>query len=363
MKESGNIKSRLYSLLIGLTIILLIFGLISVYSTSFAISLEETKIYTNQYLRKQTMWIIIGLVVSSIILFSDYIVSNFKKSQRDEILRVIIMGIYITILLLLLAVFFKGVEINGAKRWIRLLGINIQPSEFAKIAMILMASYILNKKEPSFLKWAGATFLIIILVYPSGTTNAIHLSAISFIILISSNINSLYIILSFFGGLVVTTGFILMSENRLARLFTYTTAYQPLQSLEAIRRGGLFGNGYGNGLQKYFYLPEIHTDYIFAGMAEEIGFVGIIIFMIIFILFIITIFSISYYSSTNFARLVSMGIGAMFANQFLEHIRINLVLGPSTGVPLPFISYGGSSMLTSLIAVSILIIIIRRMEE
>lgn len=355
-------------LLLILTIALVGFGVVMVYSASFTISYWE---YSDKWFitSKQIIYAIIGLVLMFIAMNLSV---NFYK-------KIFLLALLFSLTLLIL-VFVPnvGMVINDARSWIgvTLAGrtLSIQPVEFAKIGLLLYLAVLLAKKGAKVEDFKNGLLppLIIILIFfglifvqPDFGSAMILLLAAG-ILLVAAGARWLHIIgLALAGGLSLI-GYILVTgkTDRFTSFLDpwadpYNEGYHLIQSLIAFGNGGLFGAGFGKSIQKFFYLPYPHSDFIFAVIGEELGFIGIAVFLLVFILFIWRILIIARRTTDPFGSLFATSIAALFAVQ--AFINIGGVTGaiPITGVTLPFISAGGSSLITSMVAVGIILSISR----
>ena len=361
-----------YSILI-ITILLLCIGLIMLLSASAPTSLSETGDNSYQYVTKQAIVAAIGLVMMIALSKIDY-----------RIFRKLKWIIYIGCIALLIAVGFVGIGDNGAKRWINIFGFSFQPSEFAKVGFILFyASLLSDMKEKNKIKKIVPGFLFpLIFLLPIIYSIFIlqnHFSAT--LIIIAITVVQMFVAGSllryFLGagaiGAMGLAGYLIKKaaspegDFRMGRIQTWLnieadltgTGWQINQSLYAIGSGGLFGVGLGNSKQKYLYLPEPHNDFIFAVLAEELGFFGCVIVILLFALFVWRGIVIAMKAQDNFGTLIAIGLTTMIGLQALINIAVVTNTIPVTGMPLPFFSYGGSAMLADLIAVGILLSVSR----
>lgn len=335
---------------------LLAFGLLMVYSASSVEALSETGSAT-YYLERQAFFVAVGLIA---ILALANIPLDLFRSQA-------MWGIWFAMMLLLGAVLLFGQNAGGATRWISLPLIGqLQPSEFAKPVIILIVAKIMHEyyEEQSIETHMLIRHLAVCLAIPAAAL-MLQPDTGTLIIIIASVFAMCY----FAGfsyrlliGLVACAGivvliFVLSSPYRMARIFTasdpwddpYGSGYQATRAIMAFASGGLFGRGIGNSTMKYSYLPEAHNDYILAIIGEELGFVGMIIFFAVFALFIYAGFKIASQSPSVQGRLIAYGCTFTILAQFLVNVLGILGVTPMTGKPLPFISYGGSSMISMLI--------------
>lgn len=313
------------------------------------------------YLKEQFFWSIIGFAALG--FFSFF---NYKK-----LYNIALPFLLLTIVLLIL-VFVPGFGINvmGAKRWIDFKFFVLQPSELAKLALaIYFAAWFSNKEEKrfvAFLLLLGLIVFLVILQPDMGTM--IIILAEGLIVYFLSGANMFYFV--FLAPVLGILGLILVkiAPYRAQRLTTFlnfnqspqTYSYQVKQILIALGSGGVTGVGLGNSLQKYAYLPENTTDSIFAIIGEELGFLGAAFIIILFIFLIMIGFYIAMNTKDNFGRLLAGGITAYLGFQIFINLAAQTALLPLTGIPLPFISYGGSALVINLASIGILINIARQ---
>lgn len=362
-----------YSILV-ITLLLLSMGLIMLLSASAPTSFAEND-NSYSYVLKQGGVALLGLGFLIALSTIDYRI--YKKLK---------WLIYFLCLGLLILVGLFGVGENGARRWINI-GFSFQPSEFAKVGLIIFfAAFLSDMKETNRIKKVFPGFLVPMFFF--GLIAAVlfflqnHLSAaiiIGMITLIQMFVAGSAIvsdkrwlipiitIVIFGAGCIINMALAPADENtnfRFTRIRTWLKleeadltgeAWQITQSLYAIGSGGVFGLGLGNSRQKYLYLPEPQNDFIFAVLAEELGFLGAIFVIILFVLFIWRGIIIALKSEDTFGTLIAMGITTMIGLQALINIAVVTNTMPVTGMPLPFFSYGGSAMLADLMAVGILL--------
>lgn len=357
--------------LLALVLIMLAAGIIMVMSASAPTSLAKTG---NSYKYVKTQAFSAGLGIIAMLVISNIDYKIYKKFDRL---------IYIVVLILLASVALVGAEEGGAKRWIDLGFISFQPSEIAKIALIIFYASLLTKnKEKNEEMWGGffypIMFLLPVIAILIGIQN--HLSATLLIVMIASIMmlmagSRLRYFLTFGTAAAATGGiglFLLAKITgkgafRIARIVSFLDpfadklgdGYQVVQSLYAIGSGGLFGVGLGNSTQKYAYIPEAHNDFIFSIIAEELGFLGCTFVIVLFALFIWRGIIIAMKAPDMFGSLIAVGITSMVGLQAIINIAVVTSSMPNTGMPLPFFSYGGTSLLILLASVGVLLNISR----
>ena len=348
-----NQKQKIDKKLFLATILLVIIGLIAVLDASAPQSLN---VFGDKFhlFKNQLVWSFVGFVS---LLISSKI--NYKFWQK------LATPLFFFVLVSLVLVLIPGIgaKFLGARRWISIGPVFFQPSEFAKFGLILYLAKFMSKKEASilyFLPLIMVSFLIM-LEPDLGTTMIIVLSGA--IQIFASQINLLH-----FGGLGIlgflgVLGLIYISPYRRDRLLTCLEqssdplgkSYHIRQILLGLGSGGLFGVGLGASRQKFLFLPEASTDSIFAVIAEEVGFIGAFFLIILLGFFVVRALRISKYAPDNFSRFLALGIGSWIGIQVILNIASMTALVPLTGIPLPFISYGGSSLIMIMFATGILL--------
>jgi len=274
-------------------------------------------------------------------------------------------------LLLLLAVLLFGTTIFGATRWIDLLGFQFQPSELMKLLAVIFSAYVLSiasgqETSPGLIAGLlGAVGLAtgLILKQPDLGTAAILL-AVLFLMLIAARLPKSYWFL--FAGLAALGApmlYLNLKGYQLERLETFLrptadplgAGYNVLQSIIAVGNGGLFGAGLGQGTQSQLdFLPVVHTDFIFAGIAESVGFIGSMVLIVMLVVLLLRAVQIALGARDRFGMLLSFGISGLWFIQIVVNIGMNLGLAPVTGIPLPFISYGGTALIVNLAALGLI---------
>lgn len=268
---------------------------------------------------------------------------------------------------LLIITWLIGFESRGSMRWISLGPVNIQPSEFAKPVMILTLAWFWSKNYASWLSilksvlWMFPIFIMIFLQPDLGTSLTILF--IWFGMLLASNISWKKLLLLFLVGMMIlpTTWFFLHDYQR-ERLISFASpqndpqgiGFHVIQSTIAVGSGGLFGRGLGRGTQSRLqFLPEFRTDFIFAFIAEELGFVGALIILILYALILLMVFRILIRTRDRFGELICIGVLSMFFVQIFINVGMNVGLLPITGITLPLLSYGGSSLVSTLVCLGL----------
>ena len=279
------------------------------------------------------------------------------------------MGCFIFLILVLIPGI--GSVRNGSRSWFGIGGFGIQPSEFAKLSMIIFTSkyLVFHEKEIHDIKQGVLPILFLlflvfglIMLQPDFGTGVIIVVSIIVLLFISGVSMSFFVKIGVF-GLIGVSFLIILAPYRMKRIVSFLnpwsdplgSGFQIIQSLYAIGPGGLLGLGFGHSIQKHFYLPEPQTDFIFSIISEEFGFLGILIVSCLFLLIIYRGFRISIHCEDSFGKYLSFGITFQFAFQTLLNLMVVVGLVPVTGVTLPFLSYGGSSLLISMLSMGILL--------
>lgn len=339
------------SLLI-VTLVLVVFGLIMVYNASVFSAFRDfgDKYY---FLRNQSMWAFTGLIALLVISQIDY---HFWQ-------RLAIPAIVGAIILLISVFSSLGVTAYGAQRWLSLGPFSLQPAEITKMAYILYLAAWLNKKVRAlpFILVTGIILGIVLLQRDLGTASIIGLTGMTIYFAAEAPLLQFLAL----GGVGFGAGLILIitSPYRRARLMTFLgqsddslgQSYHINQVLIALGSGGLFGVGLGQSRQKYGYLPEVTTDSIFAVVANELGFVGSTVLILAFLFLIYRGIRIAKGAPDRFGFLLAVGITSWLGFQILINISAMVALLPLTGVPLPLISYGGSSLVMVMSAIGLLL--------
>lgn len=342
------------------TVLLAAIGIFVLYETSTYTALLNLK-DKYYFVKNQTIWVILGIIVSLIISKI-----NYKK------LYILALPLLLVTIVLLFVVFIPGagLELKGAHRWINLGFIVFQPSELLKITLTLyLAAWLSNKEKgrlPAFLILLLACVFLVVLEPDLGTAFIIGATSVIVYFLSGSSFRDIALIGIF--AVVALFLFINLEPYRIARFSAFqnfdpnnlsTTSYHVKQMLIALGSGGISGVGFGNSIQKYLYLPESTTDSIFSIFAEEAGFIGSIILLGIYFIQLLLGFIIATRVTDKFGKLLAAGIIIFIGIQAIINLGSQVVLVPLAGIPLPFISYGGSSMLINFASIGLLLNISR----
>ncbi len=348
----------------GAVVTLLAFGLVMLASASRVRALDR---YGDAffYVRRQAIWMALGAMVAFVAAHVDY---RLYKKWAGYILALAVLG--------LILVFVPGIGVRrgGSYRWITLFGLQFQPSEFAKLAVVIvLAAWYANRprRVTKFLQGVAAPVCMIGLVAgllflePDYGTMAL-VCAIGVGIMFVSGVRLIYLSSFSLLGIGLFLLAVLQNPRRLRRVFALFSpehypdaAYQLLQSMDAFSLGGLWGIGLGESIQKHYYLPEAHTDFIFAIIGEELGFLATGAIVLLFLVIFLCSLRIGARASDRFGSLLSIGLAMILVVQAAFNIAVVTGCAPTKGITLPFISYGGSSLVISMTLIGILINIAR----
>ena len=359
-------KNRRLDILLLTTIITIsLFGLLMVYSASY-IWAEYKFNDPFKFVKNQGIFFIVGVIIMLIISRIDYHIYYEKAKQ---------LLIICFILLILVLIPGIGTVRNGSRSWFGIGSFGIQPREFMKLALIIFTARYLYKNEKDMqrivkgvLPILSVTLLVfgLIMLQPDFGTGMIILMSIMGLLFVGGVPFSFFFKIAMIGVLGII-GLILSAPYRLERILSFMnpwkdplgSGFQIIQSLYAIGPGGLFGYGLGGSRQKHFYLPEPQTDFIFSIISEEFGFMGIIIVSSLFLVIVIKGFQIARNCNDVFGKYLCFGIIFGLAFQAILNLMVVVGLIPVTGVTLPFLSYGGSSLLITLASMGIILNISR----
>ena len=352
--------------LFAVVIILLSIGTCMIFSSSFIMA---DKWYGDSYyfLKKQIIYAIIALIV---LLFSMNIDYHFYKKVSTPLLIISII--------LLSAVFIPGVgrSAGGAVRWVKFGILSFQPSEIAKFALILYMSESMTRKGMNDLKTFAKGILpslivigvifVLILKEPDFST-ALIILGISFVMLFIGGTKIIQLFTLMAAAIPMGALILLREEYRKVRLLAFLdpwkdpldSGFHVIQSLVALGSGGITGVGLAESRQKFFYLPDQHTDFIFSIIGEELGFIGTVFIVVLFVLLLWRGYRIAVQSTDNFACLLATGITFVIVFQSMINIGVVTKMLPTTGITLPFISFGGTSLIINMLCIGILLNISR----
>jgi len=354
---------------IFLTVMVLVaIGMVMIYSASsiYAYSSMGDSLF---FLKRHLIYLVVGLLMMFGAMSID--ITTLKKFSKP----VILLSIF---LLLLVLVPHIGRETAGARRWFRIGLVNFQPSEFAKIAIIIYMADLISRKGTQMkslihgyvpaVAVLGLMVGLILLEPDLGT--AITVSLITVIMLYVGGVRGSYIIASMLASIPALYVLLFRVPYRRKRMMIFLNpwadkrgaGFQIIQSFVALGSGGPFGVGLGQSRQKLFYLPASHTDFIFSIIGEELGFVGSASIVVLFAIFIWQGMKIAFKTVDTFEKLVALGVVSLVALEVIINIAVTAGALPTKGLPLPFISYGGSGLIFHLAAVGLLLNIAKRSE-
>ena len=353
-------KKETQNLLITATI-LICAGIVMVYSSSSIYAYEKFH-DSSFYLKRHLAHFLIGLALA--IFFINYDYMKIKKSAR--------VLIFISILILV-AVLIPGIghKAGGARRWIKLGFLGFQPSEFVGLFLIVYLSDLLERKQPhirNFLygflpPFLVSGFVVLLILLQPDLGSAIALLIVSLIMLFASGVNALHF--APFMALAAPVFYFLIFRvpYRLRRIVGYLdpwrdaqdAGFQIVQSFLALGSGGIFGLGLGCSRQKLFYLPQAHTDFIFSIIGEELGLIGTIGILSLFTIFVWQGLKISMRARDMFSKFLALGITVNIALKAIVNIAVSTGAIPTKGLPLPFVSYGGTALVINMVSVAILV--------
>ena len=341
--------------------LIVVVGMVMIYSASAMIATQRFGHGPYYFLTRQLVFLVAGAATVLFLMHVNPAILQDRRVQHGA-LGLVALGLIIAL--------FQS-PINGTHRWIDLPFFNLQPSELAKPAMILFLASFLARREERINDLTGTLLPVgfilalfaglILLGRDFGTAMVLMLVAAGMIFAAGLSWKTVVVL---FLTLVPAAFYVAISEDyRRDRLLTFLNperdadgaGFQPMQSLIALGTGGFEGLGIGNGRQKLFFLPEPHTDFIFSIIGEELGFFGALLLLVAFALLAWRGYRIARYAQSRFVFYGALGCTLMIVTQALINISVALCLLPTKGIPLPLVSYGGSSLLASLMAVGLLL--------
>ena len=340
--------------------LLLAFGLVMVYSASAALARQQQPLTFNPFLIKQAVAAGLGLVLMVWLMVLDY-----RKLREPAVIYTLLFGVMALLVLVLFAP-----ERNATHRWFFVGGFSFQPSELAKLALIPFLAYLIEKKQEqvnqaSFLVPAGLfTGLLasLILIEPDMGT-AVLLAAAAFFMIFMAGLSWRFILCSLAAVPPLLIALVLAEPYRRQRFFAFLdpekdplgSGFQALQSLIAVGSGGVFGVGAGQSVQKLYFLPHPESDFIFSIVAEEFGMIGSLAMVAAFAVLAWRGMLAGAKAPDTFGRYLGWGFTGVLVMQALINVSVTVALLPTKGIPLPFISYGGSSLMVTLCACGVLL--------
>lgn len=345
-----------------IVVMLFAIGTVNIFSASFVLAgqlLQDSYFF----LKKHIVAFLIGVMFLTVAAKVDY-----RRLPR------FIPFVVVAVIGMLVAVHFDGIDANGARRWLKI-GVTFQPSEIAKLAAILMTAAYLGPRldrgrTVSLFSWPvviTGVMAVLVLRQPDMGT-AVVIMAICLALYLPSGIPRKEVYGLIFCGVTATVYLVYAAAYRAERILAWldpwayqqTSGYQAVQALLAIGSGSLSGTGLGKGASKFHYLPEAHTDFAFAVLCQEMGFVGAAIVLILFALLAWYGIKIALNATDGFGMMLAAGTTFLVVGQAVGNVAMVSGLLPVTGVPLPFISFGGTSLIVNLLAIGILISVARR---
>jgi cell division protein FtsW len=370
-QQAGRVvdSTRYDSLMLVSVIALIALGTVMVFSATIP-SDSKTLVTNYSHLVKHLVHISIGTVL--LLIAASIKMEVMQRASR----ALLVFGLFMLAVLLLPGV---GVEVNGSLRWINLGGVRFQPSEFMKIAaLIYFADYLARKKDDLHLFKVGILNVglvvgaigLLLLLEPDFGTMVVITATVAFMMFLAG-VRFWQFLVSITLAIGLMALILWMEPYRVARLLSYRdpwadpfgSGFQLVQALIAIGRGEWFGSGLGGSIQKLFYLPHAGNDFLIAIVGEELGAVGIFSVLALFALFLFRVFAIARRAlklGNRFSGFLAQGIGILVTLQAMVHIGVNTGLLPTKGLTLPLMSYGGSSMISSMAAVGLLLAIDRQ---
>jgi cell division protein FtsW len=361
--------------LFGVTLVLCLFGAVMILSAS-AVTAEQQYGHSYIFLLRQAAWLLLGLSGMFVLMRTDY-----RKLREPAVIYPVVC----VVLLMLVGTFFLD-KSHATHRWLKFGPVNVQPSELTKLAVILYLAWFLDLKRRSkaqmefckedflqtILPAAGPILICVVLVLlQPDLGTAIEIVLVATAILYVAGLSWKWIAAGAAAAIPVLYLLITQVSYRQARLMAFLhpdsdpqgAGFQLLQSLIAVGSGGFTGVGLMESKQKLFYLPEAHTDFIYAVICEELGFIGAIIVIALFVVYGWRGMRAAFSAPDGFGKLLALGITAMVLSQALINFAVVLGMVPTKGIPLPFISYGGSSLLVMLLATGVLLNISQQAAE
>lgn len=344
---------------------MLAIGVVMVFSSS-AVSAHVNFQDSYYFLKRQLLWAVLGLVAMIVLMNMDY------RVWRKLSVPLLIISLILLVLVLIPGL---GKVVNGARRWLGFGSFYLQPSELAKLAMALFCADILSRNQESITKFGkGILPILLLLLLVFGLIlkepdlgTSLSIGGMVFILLYAAGAKLSHLSSLGGAGVVGVVAAIIAEPYRMKRLLAFSdpwadpldTGYHIIQSLYALGSGGLFGVGLGRSREKFLYLPEPHTDFIFAILGEEMGFLGTATVLLLFFLLAWRGFRVAMAAPDIFGSMLATALTTVITMQALMNIAVVTASMPVTGIPLPFISFGGSALIFNLAGVGVLLNISR----
>jgi cell division protein FtsW len=348
-------KKLAFDKLLFTTVLVLVgFGLVMVYSASAAIARESGAAW-NPFLVKQAVAAVAGVTLMLAVMHVDY-----RRLREPWVVYLLLLGA----LGLLVAVLFAP-QLNQTHRWFFLAGVSVQPSEIAKLALVVFLAYQLerkpdrvNQRELLVPALGAAGLMALLVLLEPHMSAALVLAGVTCLLLFLAGLSWRYIGLAVAIVVPVAAAAAWLSPYRRERLLTFLdperdplgSGFQVVQSLIAVGSGGVFGRGLGHGAQKLYFLPYPHTDFIYSIVGEELGMIGALGVLALFAVVAWKGAQAGMRAPDAFGRYLAWGLTGLIVMQALMHCSVVVSLLPSTGVPMPFLTYGGSALVTALVA-------------
>jgi cell division protein FtsW len=352
-----------------LTVTLTCFGVLMVYSSSSLMALREHG-DSLHYLKRQAVYAALGIGVMLVTMHINY-----------NVWRKLAIPLLIISTILLAVVFIPGIgsKAGGAARWIRFPGFSFQPSEAAKIALIFYLAHSATKKEDRIkdFKYGYIPYMCVLMVWlglmlaQRDLGGAAIMAVVTAMMLLIAGTRWRFLILSLVAIVPAGIALVMAKEYRMRRIMAFLdpwndplgSGFQIIQSWMGFGLGGLAGAGLGEGEQKRFYLPEAHTDFIFSVIGEELGFITVVLLICMYLGIVVMGLRISMRATDGFGRLAAFGISLLLGMQAFANMAVVMGIVPNKGLVLPFLSYGGSSLLCTLFSMGVLLNISSHVEK
>ena len=363
-----TLRRNIDTTLLLLTVTLTCIGVVMVYSAS-AIMADERFHDGFYFLKRQLVYMVIGFLLMAVATYFNY--KNWRKLAVIALLASIV-------LLGLLFVPGLGVRVGGAMRWLRIPGLTLQPAELVKLTLVLYLAHSLTRKKEKVLSFTKGYLpyvivlggLLLMLLQQPDLGSAMIIAGVALSMLIVAGVRWRYLLPTVLMTLPLLYFLVMQVDYRRRRIMAFldpwddpfNTGFQIIQSLVAFGKGGVLGQGLGIGEQKLFYLPEAHTDFIFSVIGEELGLVGTLLVAALFLLLVLCGIRIALHCQDPFGRNLAFGLSLLLGLEAFVNLAVCMGLLPTKGLALPFVSYGGTSLVVSLLAVGILLNISSSLE-
>lgn len=359
----SEVNARTDKALLTAVMLLLVVSIVMVYSSSSVVALTS---YGDPafFMKRQVLWAVIGLCLMIVAVNTDHLI----LSERRTVAAVLLLSILFMVATLVPGL---GTEINGARRWIRLGTLSFQPSEPAKLGLVVYLSYYTANKEGRIRDFANGllpalvvtgTFMLLSALQPDLGTAGI-LAGVAVVMLFVAGARLAHLLGLALAALPLAYFAVAGAAYRQRRIFAFLdpwadrtgAGHQIIQSFLAFGSGGIFGRGLGEGRQKLMFLPERHSDFIYAVIGEELGLIGALAVLVLFLVVVWRGIRVSLRAPEPFSRYLALGVTMLIALQAFVNMAVVTGLLPTKGIVLPFVSYGGSSLVVSLVAAGVLL--------